>query len=200
VGRRLRVPGSRDVRAILDRRDSPAVVVACPPHPGMGGDRSDPRLRAVSDALGERGVDCLRVDCGPWDGGRGERTGVRSALGWARGNYARVGLFGYSLGASVALLAAAAAFRDGEDTPEAVSALAPAASIEGFDVAPAVDTVRCPLQVVYGERDGTVDPEPVAERARQHGGTVETLGADHFFLGQQQRIGALAAAFLPGRP
>jgi len=102
VGRRLRVPGSRDVRAILDRRDSPAVVVACPPHPGMGGDRSDPRLRAVSDAL--------------------------------------------------------------------------------------------------GERDGTVDPEPVAERARQHDGTVETLGADHFFLGQQQRIGALAAAFLPGRP
>jgi len=198
MGRRLRVPGARDVRATLDGRDSPTVVVACPPHPRMGGDRSDARLRVVSDALGERGVDCLRVDYGPWDRGRGEQTDVRNALGWAREHYTRAGLFGYSFGASVALLAAAAALREGEDAPGAVSALAPAASVEGLDAAAAVDAVRCPLQVVYGERDDTVDSEPVAERARERGGSVETLGADHFYVGQGERVGDLVAGFLAG--
>jgi alpha/beta superfamily hydrolase len=164
----------------------------------MGGDRSDARLRAVSDALGDCGVDCLRVDYGPWDGGHSEQTDVRDALGWAHEHYARAGLFGYSFGASVALLAAAAAFREDKDAPGAVSTLAPAASIEGLDPAAAVDGVRCPLQVVYGERDDTVDSEPVAERARERGDTVETLGADHFYVGQRERVGDLATGFLAG--
>jgi MFS family permease len=62
----------------------------------------------VSSALTGRGLACLRFDYGPWDGGRGERTDVVNAIGWARERYDRVGCFGYSFGATVGLLAASA--------------------------------------------------------------------------------------------
>jgi alpha/beta superfamily hydrolase len=201
MGRRLLLPGARDVRATLDDADGDGCVVACPPHPQMGGDRTDPRLRAVSDALGERGLACLRIDYGPWDEGRGERVDVRGALDWAREEYATTGLFGYSFGGSVALLAAASASRDQDGSvPEAVSVLAPARSIEhrdaSADAAAAATTLACPLQVIHGSRDGTVDSSPVAEQARERGGTVERLAADHFYAGQQRRVGTLVADFL----
>ncbi|MEF8822225.1 MAG: alpha/beta hydrolase, partial [Halovenus sp.] len=43
-----RLAGARDVRVSLDGGESDRVVVACPPHPQLGGDRHDSRLRAVS--------------------------------------------------------------------------------------------------------------------------------------------------------
>ncbi|MFB6303693.1 MAG: alpha/beta hydrolase, partial [Haloferacaceae archaeon] len=62
------VPGGRDVRATLDRTgDADAAVVACPPHPQHGGHRGDERLVAVAERLTDAGVDCLRIDYGPWD-------------------------------------------------------------------------------------------------------------------------------------
>lgn len=195
MGQRRRLPGTRDVRATIDTPSAERVVVACPPHPQMGGDRTDSRLQAVSDALANRDTACLRIDYGPWDEGRGERTDVQDALEWGRTNYAATGLFGYSFGGTVALLATAAT-GEGRATPDAVSVLAPAASVAGLDAAAAVQAIECPLQVVYGERDDTVDSVPVAEKAREHGGTVTAVAADHFYVGQQQRAGERVAAFL----
>jgi alpha/beta superfamily hydrolase len=193
---RLPIPGPRDVFASLDDPDTNRVVVACPPHPEMGGDRRDSRLRAVSDALVGRDWACLRFDYGPWDEGRGEQTDARSALAWARENFASVGLFGYSFGGAVALRASATAFRENDgNTPVAVSVLAPAGTLAGEPTAPAVDAVGCRLQVLYGERDSTVDAVPVAEHARGHGHAVETLPADHFFLGQQDAVAERVAGF-----
>ena len=187
------VPGARDVRATLDAADDDdAAVVACPPHPQFGGRRSDARLRAASEALRERGVDCLRFDYGEWDEGRGERADAESALAWARERYDRVGLFGYSFGGAVALLAAAR-------TPDlaAVSALAPAARLEsGLDAAGAVPDVDAPLQVVYGVRDETADWKPVVDAAREAGAEVVEVSADHHFVGQHAKVGERAAAFL----
>ncbi|MEF8775715.1 MAG: alpha/beta hydrolase [Haloarculaceae archaeon] len=213
--RTLALPGPRDRPASLDeppgsdatgdveaarqgdpddaeRQDLMACVVACPPHPQFGGRRSDPRLRAVSDALTDRGVACLRFDYGPWDEGRGEQTDVRTALAWTRERYAAVGLFGYSFGAGVALCGAA----DAEDPPSAVSVLAPPAEIGGGEVPACLDRLAVSVQVVVGERDTTVDSAPVADLARTGGDLVETFPGDHHFLGQTERIGARVAEFL----
>jgi alpha/beta superfamily hydrolase len=200
---RVVVPGGRDVRGTLDRPDQPEsstddVVVACPPHPQLGGDRRDRRLRAVSDALRDRGVACLRIDYGRWDEGRGERTDARNALEWARGRerYDRVGLFGYSFGAAVSLLVAA----DEVDVRglAAVAVLAPPAVLgaTSASVPDALAGIACPLQVVYGERDDTVDWEPVVERARDRGAAVEGMGADHHCVGQGETVAEFVGEFL----
>lgn len=191
----LRVPGPRDVRATLSDTDATAVVVACPPHPQMGGDRHDARLRAVSDALEERSIGCLRFDYGPWDEGRAEVTDCESALAWARENFERAGLFGYSFGGAVALRTAAGASTEGTP-PAGVSVLAPAGTLADRSVADDAGAVTCPLQVLYGERDDTVDSLPVAKRARERDGAVEALPADHFYAGQLNTVAPMVATFL----
>lgn len=207
------VPGGRDVRATLDgaadeETESPAdsVVVACPPHPQHRGHRGDDRLVAVADGLGDRGVDCLRFDYGPWDEGRGELADVGNAIGWARERYERVGLFGFSFGAALALLAAADD-EDAKDAEEAnseidplaaVSALAPAGqlAVGGRGPVDALDEMSVPAQVVVGTRDTTAEWKPVAERARERGVDVVELPADHFFVGQSAKVADAVVPFL----
>ncbi len=185
-----RIDGDRTIQVTVDTPGADRAVVACPPHPQMGGTRSDPRLRAVGEALADRGVACLRFDYGPWDEGDGERQDALNVLASARDRYSSVSLFGYSFGAGVALLTAA------ESEPTAVAVLAPPASLGGSDTAAALETLSCPVQVVSGERDSTVDCGPVIERARERGDVVESIAGDHFFAGQVDRIGASVAAFL----
>jgi len=191
----LPIPGGRDVRAALDRPGGDACVVACPPHPQMGGKRTDTRLRAVSDALPDDCA-CLRFDYGPWDEGRGELADARNALAWARDGYDPVALFGYSFGGCLALLAAARESRAGTP-PAAVAALAPASRLApDLDAAAELDEVACPGYVLYGERDATADWEPVVERARELDWTVEPIGADHHFVGQASKVGERVGSFL----
>jgi alpha/beta superfamily hydrolase len=191
VSDEIRIAGDRDLRASVDTVDADACVVAAPPHPQMGGSRSDARLRAVGDALADEGVACLRFDYGPWDEGDGEQQDVLTALAYAREHFEWVGLFGYSFGAGVTLLAAA----DADPVPTRVAVLAPPASIGAFDTVAALDEIDAPLTVVYGERDTTVDWEPVVERARERGATVEAIPGDHFFVGQ---VDAAASAVVSG--
>jgi hypothetical protein len=205
MGERIRIPGPRDVRATLDAPgpggdpdSAESIVVACPPHPQYGGSRTDTRLRAVSDALTDEAVACLRFDYGPWDGGPGEVRDAGSALAWAREHADRVGLFGYSFGGAVALLAAASP-ADAAAPPDALSVLSPPSTLgEDFDPVAAVDRLACPLQVVYGERDGVVDSVPIAERAEAAGHAVVAFPADHHFAGQTGRVGETVASFLVG--
>jgi len=191
------VPSDRDIRASLDTPDADAAVIACPPHPQYGGSRSDTRLRGVSDALAPD-IATLRFDYGAWDEGRGEVADAGDALAHLREKYDRVGVFGYSFGGGVALLAAAAESRDGT-APLAVSALAPTARLsdaDGLDAVAALDAIDAPVQVVYGERDDTANWEPVVERARATDRTVASLSADHFFVGRTGKAGDLVAGFL----
>ncbi|MFB6311483.1 MAG: alpha/beta hydrolase [Salinirussus sp.] len=186
------IPGERDVRATHDAADGVALIVACPPHPEYGGSRRDSRLRAVAAALTERGVDCLRIDYGPWDGGHGEADDVAAALDWADTRVDRVGLFGYSFGAGVALRVAA-------DRSElcGVSVLAPpATSIEDGDAATATADIVAPLQIVIGERDETVSWGPVVDAATASGAAIERVPGDHFFAGQSADIASTISTFL----
>jgi alpha/beta superfamily hydrolase len=190
----VHVPGGRRVVATLDSPETDRAVVACPPHPRYGGSRSDQRLRAVSDALGPD-VACLRFDYGPWDGGRGERVDAENALAWASERADSVGLFGYSFGAAVALCAAADL--DAAAEPAVLSVLAPPPALtEHLDAVTALEAIDFPVPVVVGERDDTVDWEPVADRAAELGHAVERLPADHHFVGQSERIGETVGPFL----
>ena len=205
------IPGGRDVRATLDtaasdgaREDSgdasraDAVVVACPPHPQQRGHRGDERLVAVSDALTERGIDCLRFDYGDWDEGYGETTDADAAVGWALDRYDRVGLFGFSFGGTVALVAAAS-------RPElaGVCALAPTARLNAdVDAVAALDEVvgrNTPVRILYATRDSTADWKPVVERAEELGVETVAFESDHFFVGRSGEVGEAAAAFLGAR-
>jgi alpha/beta superfamily hydrolase len=186
------VPSERDVRGTLDTPDSDRCVVACPPHPRMGGDRNDSRLRAVSDVLE---CACLRFDYGSWDEGYGELADTRDAYRWARDRYDRVGLFGYSFGGCLALVAAARESTAARP-PASVVALSPAAELNAeVDAVDAVADIDCPIAVVYGERDTTVDAAAVAERVREHGGDVAVLSADHHFVGQTDAVAERVAGF-----
>ncbi|TKX73602.1 alpha/beta hydrolase, partial [Halorubrum sp. GN11_10-6_MGM] len=193
------IPGGRDVRATLDSAASDgagaesegegsggapradAVVVACPPHPQQRGHRGDERLVAVSDALTERGVDCLRFDYGDWDEGYGETTDADAAVEWARERYDRVGLFGFSFGGTVALVAAAS-----RPDLAAVCALAPTARLNpDADAVAALDdlvALGVPTRVIYGTRDSTAEWSPVVERAGELGVETVPFESDHFFV------------------
>ncbi|QLH78245.1 alpha/beta hydrolase [Halosimplex rubrum] len=200
------VPGGRDVRGSLDEPDGTdptACVVACPPHPQLGGSRSDRRLTAVADALTDRGIAALRFDYGEWGGGPGELRDIGGALDWADERYDAVGLFGYSFGGCLAFAAAADGTDDDGASPAAVSALAPAPRVgdgaDAVDAVAAVERIDCPGQVVYGSRDGTVDARPIVERARERGFSVTELAADHHFVGQTETVAQVVADFLAGR-
>lgn len=185
------IPGARDVRGTLDSPGERSCVVACPPHPDHGGHRGDPRLRAVSSALGDAGIACLRFDYGTWDGGESVVTDADQAVTWANTQYRDVAVFGYSFGGAVALLAAS------ELALAGVSVLAPAASLStDLDAAAAVDDLTMPLQVVVGTRDSTVNWEAVVTSARRQGHTIIEHPADHFFVGQYDRIADEIAPFL----
>jgi hypothetical protein len=193
------VPGARDVRGTLDSAadaaddadgGADAAVVACPPHPQFGGNRRDRRLRSVCEALNAVGIDCLRFDYGEWDDGYGEREDARNAVRWARERYDRVGLFGYSFGGAMAILAAA------DVDVRAVSALAPAAQVApDLDVVNALERLPCRTQVVYGSRDETAEWGPVVETARELGHDVVECSADHHFVGQDGKVGDAVSGF-----
>lgn len=213
----LDVPGETDTTA-TENGESPegstvsdptSVVVACPPHPEHGGRRTDVRLRTVGNWLCSAGIACLRFDYGPWADGDGELRDARNALEWASDRYERVGLFGYSFGAAIAVCAARESRTDDIESGGppartatgsslgAVSALAPAARISGgLDVVAALEDVACPVQVVVGERDTTVDWEPVVERARELEWDVVRIGADHHFVGQTDTVADAVGPFL----
>ncbi|MFC7046832.1 CocE/NonD family hydrolase [Halobacteriaceae archaeon GCM10025711] len=189
------IPGARDVTATLDEPDdgAAAVVVACPPHPQLGGHRGDRRLTAVSEALVDEGVACLRFDYGEWDEGYGEREDARNALRWAADRFDRVGLFGFSFGGGVAALAAATT----EVPLHAVALLAPASRLTAdLDAVAAFDSISAPVQVVYGTRDETADWAPLVERARECEQAVVEMSADHHFVGQEEKVGTTVATFL----
>ena len=189
------VPSGRDVRGTLDSPGGDRCVVACPPHPQMGGDRNDPRLRAVSDALD---CACLRFDYGPWDEGYGELADARAACAWARKRYDRVSLFGYSFGGCLALVAAARESAAGVP-PERVVALSPAAQLNtDIDAVAAIRDIDAPVAVIYGERDTTVDAAAVAERALECGGERIVLSADHHFVGQTEAVAERVVEHLSG--
>ncbi|WP_266078573.1 alpha/beta hydrolase [Haladaptatus caseinilyticus] len=179
------VPGTRDVRATLD---APAgktnrIVVACPPHPQFNGNRNDNRLVALGEHLTDHGIACLRFDYGDWDEGYGEREDARNALRWAKKRYDSVGIFGFSFGGGVAALAGA------DEGADVIGILAPASRLtDDLDAVAVLETIGVPFKVLYATRDDTANWKPLVERAEELGFETEAFSADHFFVGQEQKV------------
>lgn len=199
------IPSARELRGSVDRGDdiegelcskqevdTNAAVVACPPHPKHGGSRHDERLRAVSDAVTELGVDCLRFDYGPWGRGHKEIEDARNAIQWTSNQYKHVALFGYSFGGAIALLAAA----DSGCELQGISVLSPAAQLNNnLDAVTVLREIGAPLQVIYGNKDTTVNWEPVVKGAQDADEEVIKLPADHSFVGQRDQIAEITTQF-----
>ncbi|WP_435155198.1 alpha/beta hydrolase [Haladaptatus sp. DFWS20] len=182
---KVAVPGTRDVRATLDtpEGETDAIVVACPPHPQFNGNRNDNRLVALGEYLTDHGIACLRFDYGDWDEGYGEREDARNALRWAKERYDFVGVFGFSFGGGIAALAGV------DESAVVIGLLAPASRVtDDLDAVEVLDDVDVPFKVLYATRDDTANWEPLVERAEVLGFETEAFSADHFFIGQEQKV------------
>ena len=101
-------PGEGGVRV-------PAVLI-CHPHPMLGGDMNNPVVAAVEAEANERGLASLRFDFrgvarseGDFSNGEEEWNDVKHALNFLKGfpgvDGSKIGVIGYSFGASVVLRA-----------------------------------------------------------------------------------------------
>lgn len=190
----VRIQGERPLNGTITLPDAARCVVACPPHPNYGGSRRDTRVKAVSKALAEQSIACLRFDYGDWDDAEGEQDDIKRAIRWAADRHDSVGLFGYSFGASLALIVAATV------TVDALAVLAPAATTEGFSVTDAMKELPRPLPlfIIVGTRDTTVDWEPVVVAAKDRDAGITELESDHFFIGKETAIGRKLTGFFSG--
>lgn len=191
----LSIPATRSIQGSLDTptqdTETATCVIACPPHPNYGGNRHDSRLQAVSNTLTASGISCLRFDYGPWDHGRGELTDVTDVYTWAAEEYETVAIFGYSFGGCLALCAADIV------APKAVSALAPVATLDDeISAINVLESLSCPVQIIYGERDTTAPGDPFLEYAEVDNLQIKALPGDHFFVGKTQAIGSKVGSFL----
>lgn len=193
---------------LVDREDKGPAAVVCHPHPLGGGSMYNAVIVAIARELVARGVMALRFNFrgvgaseGQHDHGRGELADVAGALDWLRVQPGvdpqRVSLAGYSFGAWVAL-------RHAQNDPHLVAAAMVGLPSEYCDAAAMYSFAR-PKFFVTGEHDQIAPPGPLRD-------LVELLpppnrirvvaGADHFWSGLEQKVGALVGDFLsaPSEP
>jgi len=175
----------------------PAAVV-CHPHPLYGGDMNNNVVVAVCQALAEAGIASLRFNYrgvgrseGKYGDGLGERTDAAAALAYlsqlAQAQQGKVGVIGYSFGATVALMA----------TDERVAAVA-AVSTSAFDQRVPDLAIRCPTLLISGDQDEIAPAASLSTLARMIGPHCQVTvvrGADHFWWGYEKELAELVAQF-----
>jgi len=184
-------------------------ILVCPPSPLLGGDLDNNVVRALAGAAAAAGWPVARFNyrgvgaslpAGPlpryeyWRAvlGRGDLGPAiadgREALARSRRLFRPVAIWGYSLGAAVALALACA------DAPEAALALV-GPPLGAHDMG-ALRTRSHPALVVFAAAD-ELEPVP-ADLARFAPHTVRVLaGADHFFRGREAELAALVLSEMP---
>ena len=186
-------------------------LVLCPPHPLLAGNLENNVIQAIAAAIAPRLPVLLfnyravgrssrpRPDLPLYEywneldsrRGYGEIVGdVRQVLAWARRCFDAVHLAGYSFGAWIALQAA---------PPDILSYSGVAPPLAEHDFS-ALAALSCPVALILEARDGLLaESAALAEAGKSW--RVETIeDADHFFLGQEQRLAALLRDLLPAGP
>ena len=181
-------------------------VVLCHPHPQYGGDMHNNVVTAMLQGMVSHGIAALRFNFrgvgrsqGAHGGGSAERDDVIAALAALRDRDSvdarRIGLGGYSFGASMALGAATQ-----ETELRALAVVAP--PISGLNN-PDVLKLSLPRLIVSGDLDHVAPPERIQALAKNASTpwAVETLYAgDHFLMGYEadiaERVGRFFAEHL----
>jgi alpha/beta superfamily hydrolase len=157
---------------------------------------------AMARELVERGVMALRFNFrgvgaseGQHDHGRGELADVAGALDWLRAQPGVdpdcVSLAGYSFGAWVVLVYA--------QTDPRIAAAAMVGLPAEYCDAEAIRSFARPKFFVTGENDQLTPPGALHDLVGQLPApkTIRVVtGADHFWMGLEQKVGALVAGFL----
>ena len=179
----------------------PALLV-CHPHPMLGGNMENPVVTAICRAAANEGLASFRFNFrgvgeseGKFDDGEGEQQDVRSALDmlkrWPGIDGKRLGVAGYSFGASVAL--------------NSISRLKPARCF-AF-IAPSISSAsgekagrdRRPRLFIVGQRDGLV-PSVELQRSlddmRSPANLFEVPGADHGLVGHETSVARRVIDFM----
>jgi len=184
------------LEAELARPDNPeAGVVICHPHPTYGGDMHSPITTALFEAMPTAGFIALRFNFrgtgrseGTHDDGIGERLDVAAAIEVLEEDVP-VALAGWSLGADVALAI-------GDERVAAWIAVAAPLRIVPPEQMPAASDLR-PKLLIVPEYDQFRSPESAAEVTSSWPATdrVVVPGADHFLVGQSQRVAEIVLTF-----
>lgn len=179
----------------------PAIAV-CHPHPVLGGDMSSPIVTAICRAASDEGFATLRFNFrgvgeseGEFSNGKDEHNDVKSALNllshWPGVERKRIGVVGYSAGASIIL--------DGIRHMKRASAIAL--------IAPTLAALRNrrfsnhkrPRLVIAGSEDRVAPSLQIQNILDECAGPVrfhEVVGADHSMRSHESEIGRVVAEFL----
>jgi uncharacterized protein len=188
------VPGAATLEARVSLPPAAtAGVVVCHPHPLYGGDMDSGVVVRAVEACAGRNLATLRFNfrgvgasSGTHDDGRGEQDDARAALDDLQRRLpagAAIALAGYSFGAAIAAKVA-------EKTPVAGLALiAPPLRIMPMAAAPAG---HGPVLIVVGAEDQYCPASALdsLRTALPHATITVIEGADHFFFGALDELGA----------
>ncbi len=198
--KRLRLEGI--ISMPMDGGSSLPAIVVCHPHPMLGGDMNSPIVAAICRAASDEGFATLRFNFrgvgdseGEFSNGKEEREDVKAALNvlarWPGVESKRVGVVGYSAGASIVL--------DGMKQVKRAAAIAL--------IAPTLASLRNrrfsrdkrPRLVVAGSEDRvapSVQIQAILDECRGPVHFREIQGADHSMRGRDAEIGGMVAEFL----
>ena len=181
----------------------PAVTV-CHPHPLYGGSMYNNVIMAVSSALVDRSIIALTFNFrgvghsqGSFGAGIAEQDDIRAALDWlafqpeVEAN--KLGLAGYSFGATVALPVGC-----GNTQVKAMALISP--PIEPSQVVILKDCTK-PKLVVCGDQDSMIsyaDVETAIQEAAEPKQLELISDADHFWLGFEKELAKKVADFFHG--
>ena len=179
----------------------PAVVV-CHPHPVFQGDMEHPLVQAICTALDQRGLATLRFNFRGVGGSEGEFTNgqkelkdveaaLKVAACWPGLDRRRMGLVGYSFGASVILRGLSWL-----KSPRALGLISP--PLAAVETGPPRREQR-PRLFLVGDADRISPSERLGEVVTAMAGSAEILivpGVDHTWSGREAEAAEYTALFL----